>query len=88
MPQVVQKLGKVVEEKITSGNEEYLVVKSTEIFFFVFLYVIFSLPRSGFFPAASFMSFQQCEFNFGWRPYRFPPDHPFSSFNEVPGTSE
>ena len=38
---------------------------------------------SGFFPAASFMSFQQCEFNFGWRPYRYPPEREFKSFNDV-----
>ena len=28
---------------------------------------------SGFFAAASFMSFQQCEFNFGSKPFRFSP---------------
>ena len=38
---------------------------------------------SGFFPAASFMSFQQCEFNFGWRPYKHPPENDFKSFNDV-----
>ena len=38
---------------------------------------------SGFFPAASFMSFQQCEFNFGWRPYKYPPESDFKSFNDV-----
>jgi hypothetical protein len=27
------------------------------------------------------MSFQQCEFNFGWRPFRHPPAAPFGSFN-------
>lgn len=37
----------------------------------------------GFFPAASFMSFQQCRFNFGSEPFRFPPNRPFSNFNEV-----
>lgn len=29
--------------------------------------------RSGFFAAASFMSFQQCEFNFGSKPFHFAP---------------
>ena len=29
------------------------------------------------------MSFQQCEFNFGWRPYKFPPEEDFKSFNDV-----
>ena len=39
--------------------------------------------RSGFFAAASFMSFQQCEFNFGSKPFRFPPPQcAFSSFND------
>ena len=41
------------------------------------------LISSGFFPAASFMSFQQCEFNFGWRPYHHPPEREFKSFNDV-----
>jgi len=44
---------------------------------------LFNNAKSGFFPAASFMSFQQCEFNFGWKPYKYPPDVSFSSFNEV-----
>lgn len=38
---------------------------------------------SGFFPAASFMSFQQCEFNFGWKPFQYPPSSPFQSLNQV-----
>jgi len=42
---------------------------------------VFQNAKSGFFPAASFMSFQQCEFNFGWRPFRHPPSTSFSSFN-------
>ena len=37
--------------------------------------------RSGFFAAASFMSFQQCRFNFGAEPFLFPPPEPFQSFN-------
>eukprot|EP00090_Calanus_glacialis_P028360 TRINITY_DN4556_c0_g1_i1.p1 TRINITY_DN4556_c0_g1~~TRINITY_DN4556_c0_g1_i1.p1 ORF type:complete len:663 (-),score=176.66 TRINITY_DN4556_c0_g1_i1:82-2070(-) len=44
---------------------------------------VFQNTSSGFFPAASFMSFQQCEFNFGWKPFSFPPDRDFQSFNEV-----
>ncbi|XP_026316220.1 RING finger and SPRY domain-containing protein 1-like [Hyposmocoma kahamanoa] len=44
---------------------------------------IFETTRYGFFAAASFMAFQQCRFNFGAEPFRFPPtDRPFSSFNE------
>ncbi|KAJ2954449.1 hypothetical protein O0L34_g2720 [Tuta absoluta] len=44
---------------------------------------IFDTTRQGFFAAASFMAFQQCRFNFGAEPYRFPPsDRPFSSFND------
>lgn len=42
-----------------------------------------SLPlRSGFFAAASFMSYQQCEFNFGAKPFRHPPPVKFSTFND------
>ena len=45
--------------------------------------------RSGFFAAASFMSFQQCEFNFGARPFKFPPKHiSFESFNDHGSLSE
>jgi len=44
---------------------------------------VFQNTSSGFFPAASFMSFQQCEFNFGWKPFRYPPDKTFQTFNEV-----
>ena len=46
------------------------------------------LLSCGFFPAASFMSFQQCEFNFGWRPFLHPPSSKFSVFNDQPGLSE
>lgn len=38
--------------------------------------------RSGFFAAASFMSYQQCEFNFGAKPFRHPPSVKFSTFND------
>ncbi|XP_021189661.1 RING finger and SPRY domain-containing protein 1 isoform X3 [Helicoverpa armigera] len=41
------------------------------------------LTRNGFFAAASFMAFQQCRFNFGTEPFRFPPtDRAFGNFNE------
>lgn len=40
------------------------------------------LIRSGFFAAASFMSYQQCEFNFGAKPFRHPPSVKFSTFND------
>ncbi|KAH3778564.1 hypothetical protein DPMN_180031 [Dreissena polymorpha] len=44
---------------------------------------LFLCARSGFFAAASFMSYQQCEFNFGAKPFRFPPvDHNFKCFND------
>lgn len=36
----------------------------------------------GFFPAASYMSFQQCRFNFGSEPFKHPPNRPFSNFNQ------
>jgi hypothetical protein len=38
---------------------------------------------SGLFAAASFMSFQQCRFNFGNKPFCFPPrDREFQNFND------
>lgn len=44
---------------------------------------LFNSVKSGFFAAASFMSFQQCEFNFGSAPFRFPPKGiVVSSFND------
>lgn len=41
-----------------------------------------ALSGSGFFAAASFMSFQHCIFNFGANPFKFPPKVSFSSFND------
>ncbi|XP_035230318.1 RING finger and SPRY domain-containing protein 1-like, partial [Stegodyphus dumicola] len=49
---------------------------------------LFQSARSGFFAAASFMSFQQCEFNFGRTPFRFPPNVSFQSFNSCATLSE
>ncbi|KAJ8271913.1 hypothetical protein COCON_G00107720 [Conger conger] len=43
---------------------------------------VFSSTTSGFFAAASFMSYQQCEFNFGATPFRHPPPVKFSTFND------
>ncbi|XP_056382201.1 RING finger and SPRY domain-containing protein 1 isoform X2 [Hyla sarda] len=43
---------------------------------------VFSSTTSGFFAAASFMSYQQCEFNFGAKPFKYPPANKFSTFNE------
>lgn len=41
------------------------------------------LCRTGFFAAASFMSFQQATFNFGRRPFSFPPNGiNFKTFND------
>eukprot|EP00095_Tigriopus_kingsejongensis_P006267 maker-scaffold990_size72856-snap-gene-0.13 protein:Tk06267 transcript:maker-scaffold990_size72856-snap-gene-0.13-mRNA-1 annotation:"ring finger and spry domain-containing protein 1-like" len=41
-----------------------------------------------YFPAASFMSFQQCAFNFGAEPFRFPPpDCGFKALNDNPESS-
>ena len=34
---------------------------------------VFCHASSGFFAAASFMSLQQCEFNFGHQPFKYPP---------------
>uniref|UniRef100_A0A8B9UD97 Ring finger and SPRY domain containing 1 n=1 Tax=Anas zonorhyncha TaxID=75864 RepID=A0A8B9UD97_9AVES len=43
---------------------------------------VFSSAISGFFAAASFMSYQQCEFNFGAKPFKYPPSMKFSTFND------
>ncbi|KYB28945.1 RING finger and SPRY domain-containing protein 1 [Tribolium castaneum] len=43
---------------------------------------VFTMAQSGFFAAASFMSFQQCRFNFGAEPFRYPPSGEFSTFND------
>ncbi|KAE8608173.1 hypothetical protein XENTR_v10011418 [Xenopus tropicalis] len=43
---------------------------------------VFSSATSGFFAAASFMSYQQCEFNFGAKPFKYPPASKFSTFND------
>ncbi|CAD6197267.1 unnamed protein product [Caenorhabditis auriculariae] len=40
------------------------------------------LDGEGVFAAASFMSFQQCRFNFGAQPFDFPPAGNFFNFNE------
>lgn len=43
---------------------------------------VFNQATSGFFAAASFMSFQQCQFNFGSCPFKYPPtDRHFQAFN-------
>ncbi|XP_061166656.1 RING finger and SPRY domain-containing protein 1-like [Saccostrea echinata] len=50
---------------------------------------LFQHAREGFFAAASFMSYQQCYFNFGAKPYRYPPkDIAFKSFNDYGHLSE
>lgn len=44
---------------------------------------VFASAKDGFFAAASFMSFQQCRFNFGNEPFKYPPTHrQFRSFND------
>uniref|UniRef100_A0A452GX62 Uncharacterized protein n=1 Tax=Gopherus agassizii TaxID=38772 RepID=A0A452GX62_9SAUR len=43
---------------------------------------VFSSAVSGFFAAASFMSYQQCEFNFGAKPFKYLPSIKFSTFND------
>uniref|UniRef100_UPI00398EE5CE RING finger and SPRY domain-containing protein 1 n=1 Tax=Pristiophorus japonicus TaxID=55135 RepID=UPI00398EE5CE len=48
---------------------------------------VFSSATSGFFAAASFMSYQQCEFNFGAKPFKYPPTVKFSTFNEYASLS-
>ncbi|XP_056638627.1 RING finger and SPRY domain-containing protein 1-like [Diorhabda sublineata] len=43
---------------------------------------VFTMAKSGFFAAASFMSFQQCRFNFGAEPFKHPPNTDYSTFNQ------
>ncbi|XP_066603456.1 RING finger and SPRY domain-containing protein 1-like [Prorops nasuta] len=44
---------------------------------------VFMTARSGFFAAASFMTFQQCLFNFGNIPFKYPPtDREYKKFND------
>lgn len=44
---------------------------------------VFKHAKEGFFAAASFMSFQQCRFNFGAAPFKHPPkNRPFRNFND------
>jgi RING finger and SPRY domain-containing protein 1 len=44
---------------------------------------VFEHADEGFFAAASFMSFQQCRFNFGAEPFKFAPTHrPVQCFND------
>ncbi|XP_043286740.1 RING finger and SPRY domain-containing protein 1-like [Venturia canescens] len=44
---------------------------------------VFVSAKTGFFAAASFMSFQQCLFNFGNVPFKHPPtDREFKKFND------
>ncbi len=41
------------------------------------------MNRTGFFAAASFISFQHCLFNFGREPFKYPPkNYIFNSFND------
>lgn len=49
---------------------------------------LFTHASTGFFAAASFMSFQQCRFNFGADPFRYPPKLDFKHFNECGHLSE
>ncbi|KAI1307650.1 RING finger and SPRY domain-containing protein 1 [Halotydeus destructor] len=47
---------------------------------------LFKHAKSGFFAAASFMSFQQATFNFGRHPFHYPPRIPFRTFNDQVGS--
>lgn len=42
---------------------------------------VFTMAKTGFFAAASFMSFQQCRFNFGAEPFKYPPAQQYCTFN-------
>lgn len=44
---------------------------------------VFRSAKSGYFAAASFMLFQQCNFNFGRTPFKFPPQNvKYQAFND------
>ncbi|XP_022904330.1 RING finger and SPRY domain-containing protein 1-like [Onthophagus taurus] len=43
---------------------------------------VFNMAKNGFFAAASFMSFQQCRFNFGANNFKYPPEGEYHTFNE------
>ncbi|XP_038216593.1 RING finger and SPRY domain-containing protein 1-like isoform X2 [Zerene cesonia] len=50
---------------------------------------IFDATRYGFFAAASFMAYQQCRFNFGKDPFKYPPcDRLFGAFNDFGNLTE
>ncbi len=56
------------------------VKKTLRSIIFLFVYIF---RKSGFFAAASFMSFQHCIFNFGREPFQYPPkDCRFQIFND------
>lgn len=65
-------------------------MKFTLICRLTYFFVSFSSSfRSGFFAAASFMSFQQSEFNFGRSPFKFAPRGiEFRTFNDAAYLSE
>lgn len=46
-------------------------------------YIMIVFFSGGYFAAASFMSYQQCEFNFGAKPFKYPPKGTlFKTFND------
>ncbi|XKL59777.1 hypothetical protein PGB90_000793 [Kerria lacca] len=71
---VVGCLINIPEEYVSFYLNGYLVTKNSQLF---------STARCGFFAAASFMTFQHCKFNFGHKPFKYPPvDITFSCFND------
>lgn len=69
----------------------FLFYKTLTHFFLLVVLFFFSsyFSRSGFFAAASFMSFQQSKFNFGRSPFKFAPsDIEFRTFNQAGYLSE
>lgn len=78
------------------NRKRYLQMISEIKFYFIFVSFAFNvyyfeintlllshLFSAALFPAASFMSFQQCRFNFGAEPFRYPPKRFFNVFNDV-----
>ncbi|KAK7583785.1 hypothetical protein V9T40_004748 [Parthenolecanium corni] len=71
---VVGCLISVTEEYVCFYLNGHLVTKNSQLF---------STARSGFYAAASFMTFQHCRFNFGHKPFKYPPvGIQFSTFND------
>lgn len=68
---------------MTTGPKEAMTIFDIQTNYSSKLMHVLLFCREGFFAAASFMSYQQCYFNFGAKPFKYPPkDITFKSFND------